>query len=168
MTSVISSEVGRLFATARIVKAEFAPITRRLRVEGVTDDSKLEREARRALLAKEYFKEYGPWNAPPLPTSMEEMAELAKTDDYGLAVASFARSLELNDWDIDRHPRYQEYMAGLLSLPRFWRTPPSTGCILRRTRPNFLWHPSPFEVTGIKRVFCDVLCSGSQPSYEGN
>ena len=120
MSSLIRTEVEKRFAeTATNPGCMTHPVTGGFWIPGILDELHERKIARRALLAQEYFREYGPPNAPPLPLNGEDMSRLAKTGDFGLAVASFARSLELNDWDVDRHPRYQEYMAGLLSLPRF-------------------------------------------------
>jgi hypothetical protein len=151
MTSLISSEVERRFA-AVIPGGITNPVTGDLWVPGIWDDDQAKLVARRALLAQEYFKEYGPPNAPPLPLNSEDMLKLAKTSDFGLAVAFFARSLEINHWDIDTHPRYQEYMAGLLSLPRprlafgAFREPEKLCCYyaaypLRGLRGSGVWQP---------------------------
>jgi hypothetical protein len=118
--NIIRPEVSRRFATARASRALTNPITGDVWVAGIWPPEIEERHARRALLAREYFDEYGPENAPELPLNSDEMSRLAKKDDFGLAVASFARSWELNDWDIRRHPDYQVYVAGLLSLPALW------------------------------------------------
>lgn len=112
--SNIRSEVSRRFAAARAARAFINPVTGGAWIDGIRDDERL---ARRAMLAREYFDEYGPDNAPELPLTSEEMSRLAKKDDFGLAVASFAWSLDRNEWDIRRHPDYQVYVAGLLSLP---------------------------------------------------
>jgi len=152
MSGLIATEVHRRLLGAKLVRPARDPVTGGLWVGGFTDHETLERFDRRALLAQEYFREYGPPNAPPLPLNREDMSCLAKTGDFGLAVACFAFSLERNDWDSDRHPRYQQYMAGLLSLPRLrlpfgaFREPERLCCYygaypLRGLHGNGVWEP---------------------------
>jgi hypothetical protein len=117
MTNLISSEVEKRFAAAAS-DARIRPVLGGFSASVLWDNERGRRIARRALLAQEYFSEFGPPRAPRLPLNWEDMASLAKTGDFGLAVSSFARSLELNDWNINWHPRYQEYMNGLLYLPK--------------------------------------------------
>jgi hypothetical protein len=149
---MISSEVSSRFAVARLVRSRIDPVTGNLRVDGLIDPQSEERLARRALLAQEVFSEYGPLNAPQLPLNGEDMSRLAMTGDFGLAVASFAFSLERNDWDIQKHPDFDEYVAGLLSLPTLRlpygavRDPDKLCCWygahpLRGLRANGVWHP---------------------------
>jgi hypothetical protein len=151
MTSLISLEVERRFAAAK-PGGRRHPVTGEVWIPGIWDEERVKRIARRALLAQENFAEYGPPNAPPLPLNSEDMTQLAKTGDFGLAVASFAFSLERNEWDVETHPRYPQYVAGLLSLPHLrlalgtFREPQKLCCYygaypLRGLHGNGVWHP---------------------------
>ena len=149
---IISTEVSSRFAIARLVHSRTDPVTGDVRMNGLIDPQTEERLARRALLAQEVFSEYGPLNAPQLPLNGEDMSRLARTGDFGLLVASFAFSLERNDWDIQKHPDYDEYVAGLLSLPTLRlpngavRDPDKLCCWygafpLRGLHANGVWYP---------------------------
>lgn len=149
---IMSSEVSSRFAVARSVRSRTDPVTGGLRVDVLIDPQTEERLARRALLAQEVFSEYGPLDTPQLPLNGEDMSRLARTGDFGLLVASFAFSLERNDWDIQKHPDYDDYVAGLLSLPTL-RLPygavrePNKLCCwygaypLRGLHANGVWYP---------------------------
>lgn len=77
--------------------------------------AKQKKQARLALLAREWFAVYGPPDAPPLPLSGIEQEALRYHDPLGHLVAEFARSLEANDWDFQAHPSFEDFARGALA-----------------------------------------------------
>ena len=69
---------------------------------------------RRALLARECFAVNGPPDAPPLPLSYDEREDL-KIGGLPTIVALYARSLEGRDYDLEEHPSFDDYAAGVLA-----------------------------------------------------
>jgi len=91
-------------------------------VHGVDPIAPQKRDARRALLAREWFYEFGPHDAPPLPVSSCQIADMryghgtfgAKAGFYHL-IAHFAASLRGRDWDYTMHPSLGDFASSMLA-----------------------------------------------------
>jgi hypothetical protein len=80
-----------------------------------TEDKKLGPQGR---FAREWFAKHGPADAPPLPLSYGERERL-KRGDLGHLVALYARSLALQDYDVEKHPSFHHYACGVIASDRF-------------------------------------------------
>jgi hypothetical protein len=75
--------------------------------------------ARRALLAREWFAEYGPADVQPLPLSDGEREDLKRGGILHI-LAWYARSLEARDYNVQQHPSFEDYARGVMaSAPGF-------------------------------------------------
>src|SRR6185437_14939276 len=114
--ALIRSRVDYLFSEAqrRHPRALQNPVTGEYWLSNVVPEEPEKRNACRALLARECFAVYGPADGPPLPLSDVEIETMSYQGDFANAVARFASSLRANDWDIKKHPSFEEYVGGLL------------------------------------------------------
>jgi hypothetical protein len=98
------------------------PVHGGLFVHGVDPIAPQKRDARRALLAREWFYEFGPRDAPPLPISSCQIEDMR----YGFGrfgaivglyhlIAHFARSLRGRDWDYTMHPSFGDFASSMLA-----------------------------------------------------
>jgi hypothetical protein len=71
------------------------------------------RKARRALLAREYLREYGPKDLPPLPLLWNDSS--MKNGGVEHMFALYAQSLRAFDFDIQRHPAFEQYAAHIVA-----------------------------------------------------
>jgi hypothetical protein len=69
---------------------------------------------RRALAARKWFALNGPPDAPPLPLNDDEREDL-KYNLFGNMVAWYARSLEDGDYNMQRHPSFDDYARGVMA-----------------------------------------------------
>jgi hypothetical protein len=74
------------------------------------------RVARRALLAREWFYEFGPHDTPPLPISGYEIEDMRWRNPFYYVIGHFATSLRSNDWDFNIHPSFADFAASLLAF----------------------------------------------------
>jgi hypothetical protein len=82
-------------------------------VVGEDRTKKMGELAVRALLARAWFAENGPPGLPPLPLSYEER-EALKNGSITHFLAWYARSLDGLNYDVERHPSFKKYVAGVL------------------------------------------------------
>lgn len=120
-------------------------------IKGVDRTSRERELACRALAAREWFGQHGPADAPPLPLSDVEMEDLRyKGNALWHIIAHFAQSLRSLDWDVARHPCFDDFAGGVLAsktAPDFIledevlrrRYPPRP---LAGLSPFFIWKPS--------------------------
>ena len=81
------------------------------------------RDARRSLLAREWFYEFGPHDAPPLPLSHWEIQDMRYgTYKFGATraafyhlIANYAVSLSGEDYDFNIHPTFEDYASSVLA-----------------------------------------------------
>jgi hypothetical protein len=114
--SLIKREVERLFAGIKATRGECCvnPITGGKFVMGLDPIATQKKKAIAALLACEWFAVKGPSDAPPLP--------LYGVDTYRNArglkgvVGFYARSLYRQQYDVCRHPPFDEFARGLMAL----------------------------------------------------
>lgn len=118
--TIIKEHVDRLFAEAERLKPRGLqnPVTGEYWLANVVPDGPEKRNARRALLAREAFAEYGPPDAPPLPITDVEIERYKNSGEFASAVALYTESLRANDWDYPNHPPFEAFVAGLLCLPK--------------------------------------------------
>jgi hypothetical protein len=147
--SIIEEHVDKLFAEAERLKprGQQNPVTGDYWLANVVPVGPEKRNAKRALLAREFFAAFGPPDAPPLPLNDVEIELYMNWGAFAWAIALYAVSLRSNDWDLQRHPNFEQFVAGLLHL----RRPPLTEAHLlaRRFPPRPLsglseegvWHP---------------------------
>jgi hypothetical protein len=142
------------------------PITGASFVHGVDPIEPQKRAARRALLAGEWFYQFGPHDAPyefgphvvpPLPLSSDEIEDMYRFSrehchiGFYYLIAQFASSLRGNDWDFNIHPSFEDFACSVLASPYAQhlefveddkglrkRYPP---CDLCRIGPELYWEP---------------------------
>ena len=90
------------------------PVTGGHYLGGLDPIAPQKRMARRALMARIHFSVNGPHDAPPLPLSYGEREDL-KIGGLPTIVALYARSLEARDYDLEEHPSFATYAAGILA-----------------------------------------------------
>jgi hypothetical protein len=73
------------------------------------------RRAIEALFAREWFRENGPPDAPPLPLSGLERRELMYRDPLSHVVSCFGLSLRGQNYDTERHPSFETFARGALA-----------------------------------------------------
>jgi hypothetical protein len=114
--SLIEQEVDRLFSEIDAVHGQLCrnPVHCGWFVWGVDPIAEQRHHAIAALLAREWFAVNGPPDAPPLP--------LYDFDSYrgarGLKgiVGFYARSLNRQDYDVRKHPSFDDFARGLMAL----------------------------------------------------
>jgi hypothetical protein len=68
-----------------------------------------------ALRARMWFAANGPSDAPRLPLSCEDVEDYRQARGLAGIVGFFARSLEANGYDIQRHPSFEDFARGLMA-----------------------------------------------------
>ena len=117
--SIVGLEVERLFKKNPPLRGELCrnPVTKADYVGGIDPIKPQKDEARRALLAREWFFVHGPSDAPPLPIDGQERGKLKYKDPLSHLVTQFSNSLEGNGWDIGSHPSFEAYARGVNASP---------------------------------------------------
>jgi hypothetical protein len=108
-------EVDRLFTENPPVHGEYCrnPVTGASYVGGLDPTKRQKDDARRALLAREWFRTHGPADAQPLPVGDERDGVHAITL-LPYIVCLYARSLEGRGYDCNEHPPFADYVSGAL------------------------------------------------------
>lgn len=83
-------------------------------VSGFDPIERARETAVRALLARNWFADNGPPDAPPLPISYDEREDL-KVGALKHLTAWFSRSLEVLDWKFREHPSFDDYACGVMA-----------------------------------------------------
>jgi hypothetical protein len=79
------------------------------------------KEAIAALRARKWFAVNGPSDAPRLPLSYDDVEDYRQAGGLAGIVGFFARSLEANEYDVDRHPSFEDFARGLMACNSgFW------------------------------------------------
>ena len=68
------------------------------------------------LLAREWFAVYGPPDAPCLPISHVDKEDYRNAGGLKAVVGYYARSLDRQNYDFRRHPPFEDFVCGLMSL----------------------------------------------------
>ena len=115
--SLIEREVDRQFnelgATHGMIERN--PITDGNFVWSIDPISEQKKEAARLLLVREWFAVHGPHDAPPLPLSQWECDDYRNSTGLRQIVGFYARSLDANDYDVHRHPSFEDFARGLMA-----------------------------------------------------
>ncbi len=133
----IARLVDELFSTHRHGENCRNPVTGAGYVHGEDPVEPQKTLARRALLAREWFAEYGPTDAQPLPLSHGEREDLKRGGILHI-LAWYARSLEARNYDIRHHPSFEDYARGVMAseyAPDFIKNDES---LKKRIRPHQL------------------------------
>jgi hypothetical protein len=114
--SVIKAEVDRLFKEASVPYGELCrnPVTGGEFVWGLDPIAPQKNKAYKALLAQQLFALIGPPDAPPLPLSRDER-EKPKRGGLPHILAWFARSLASRNFDLMKHPSFEDYARGVMA-----------------------------------------------------
>jgi hypothetical protein len=91
------------------------PVTGGDWVSGADSIALQKRLAIRGLLAREWFRVYGPHGAPTLPLSVDEIDDMKWQDPFNHMVACFSESLRANEYDFNIHPSIEVYISGVLA-----------------------------------------------------
>jgi len=87
-----------------------------------------QRQVCAALAAREWFRAHAPPWAPELPLCSADIEKLINSKSPAIAVVGyFAASLAACNWDIEKHPTFQVYAAGVMACefaPTHIRTDP--------------------------------------------
>ena len=118
--SLIKREVDRLFAevNAKPFGCCRNPITAGGFVKGLDPIATQKRDATVALLAREWFAVNGPRDAPPLPLSHADVEDYRNARGLAGIVGFFARSLSRQEYDVCKHPPFDEFARGLMALAK--------------------------------------------------
>jgi hypothetical protein len=117
--SLIEKEVDRLFdeikAKARDGDNCEIPVVGGGFIWGLDPVAPLKEATRGELFAHEWFAEYGPADAPPFPYQHEIDSY---RDARGLkgVVGFYARSLRGQDFDVRKHPPFDDFARGLMAF----------------------------------------------------
>jgi hypothetical protein len=108
--------VDRLFDEQAGQRGEWCecPIIECRYVVGVDPIEELKEKAVRALIAREWFTQNGPPDAPPLPLNYGDREHL-KHGGFDHIVAWYARSLWTRGYDVEEHPSFYDFACGVMA-----------------------------------------------------
>jgi hypothetical protein len=119
--SRIDREVERLFSDNPPVRGDLFrnPVTEEEYYLGLDPVEEQKDAARRALLAREWFRTNAPADAQPLPVSYVERHNIHLRDDYErflfhYILSLFSRSMEGQKFDFHKHPPFAKFVSGVL------------------------------------------------------
>jgi hypothetical protein len=149
--SPIEELVDRLFGEIKAKRGEHCdnPVTGGGFIWGIDPIATQKTEAIAALRACEWFAVNGPTDAPPLPLSGEDVERYRNARGLTGIVGFFARSLSRLDYDLPKHPSFDDFARGLMAINTgLWgiekdenlkrRFPP---CPLAGMTPGAYWAP---------------------------
>jgi hypothetical protein len=97
----------------------------------------------KALLARDWFAENGPPDAPPLPLNYCDRETMKGRSPLESMVSLYARSLATSKYDFNQHPSFYDFVCGAMALDTFWhddelkkRFPPRP---LNGLQKGFIW-----------------------------
>ena len=144
--------VDELFGTARYGDYCTNPVTGAHYIHGADPVGPQKKEARRALVAREWFAFNGPADAQPFPVSYEQREALKGRGLLLHIVAWYARSLEGREYDLKEHPSFADYVSGVL-----WEAELPVGSFA--DLPNY----PPDELQELKKRFPPRMLKGMGP-----
>jgi len=119
-SSGIKSNVDRLFAKLKASSGygdcRRNPVTGGGFVMGLDPIATQKKEATAALLAREWFAVNGPHDAPLLPLNIHDRDAFRGSGGLTALVGFYARSLYRWDYDVCKHPPFEEFAGGLMAL----------------------------------------------------
>jgi hypothetical protein len=121
--SLIDREVERLFSENPPIHGKPCrnPVTGGGYMGGLDPIEEQKDAARRALLAREWFREHGPADLQPLPLGYWER-ETLKAGGAPHILAWYARSLADLKYDVLKHPSFHNYACGVMASDFGWDT----------------------------------------------
>ena len=97
------------------------PVTGEDFIWGEDPIAEQKKAAIKALRARRWFEVNGPSDAPRLPLSYDDVEDYRQAGGLAAIVGFFARSLEANEYDVDRHPSFEDFARGLMACNSgFW------------------------------------------------
>jgi len=113
---LVDREVERLFKQHPPVYDRLCrnPVTGASYVGGLDPIAEQIEAARRPLRAREWFRVHGPKDAQPFPVSYDEREALKGLGLLPHILAWYARSMEGQDYDVNKHPSFADYVSGVL------------------------------------------------------
>jgi hypothetical protein len=165
----IEMEVDQLFKqlTARRGEQCEFPIIGGWFIKGVDRVARYKRLACRALAAREWFAEHGPLDAPPLPLSDLEIEDLKFRDLFSHIISYFAYSLRSQDWDLTRHPNFEDFTRGVLASGYVPKLIPDDEALRRRYPPRFLAGLGPYLVWEQPAVHAETMAAYRRTQAHG-
>src|ERR1700722_4852676 len=116
----IEEQVDRLFdeIKAKAKNRDFCinPVTGGQFIWGLDPPAPQKRAAVVALRAREWFAVNGPAGAPPLPLSDNEIEDYRNARGLKGVVGFYARSLYRQDYDVQTHPSFEDFVRGLMAI----------------------------------------------------
>jgi hypothetical protein len=115
--SPIEQQVDRLFSEVKAKRGDCCanPVTGTWFQWGIDSIRTQKKAAIAALRAREWFAVNGPPDAPPLPLSVDEHEDYRHGRGLRQIVGFYGRSLEANEYDIHRHPSFEDFARGLMA-----------------------------------------------------
>ena len=92
------------------------PVTGGGFVWGVDPIAPQKKAAIEALLAREWFAVNGPRDAPPLPLNIDDRDHFRGAGGLTAIVGFYARSLSRQDYDVRKHPSFDDFACGLMAI----------------------------------------------------
>jgi hypothetical protein len=115
--SLVEKKVDRLFGEIKAKRGEYCdnPVTSGGFIWGIDPLATQKKEAIVPLLAREWFAVYGPRDAPPLPLADEDVEDYRRARGLAGIVGFFARSWSRQDYDVRKHPSFDDFARGLMA-----------------------------------------------------
>jgi hypothetical protein len=116
--SPIEELVDRLFGEIDAKRGDCCrlPVTGADIVRGVDPIAPQKKAAIVALRAQEWFAVNGPRDAPPLPLSHNDVEDYRNARGLKGIVGFYARSLSRQDYDVRKHPSFDDFARGLMAI----------------------------------------------------
>jgi hypothetical protein len=116
--SPIEELVDRLFGEIKAKRGEYCdnPVTGGGFIWGIDRIGTQKSEAVAALRAREWFVANGPPDAPPLPLSGTDVEDYRNARGLKGVVGFYARSLSRLDYDVRKHPSFDDFARGLMAI----------------------------------------------------
>jgi hypothetical protein len=116
--SPIEELVDRLFSEIKAKARECCnnPVTGGGFVWGLDPIAPQKKAAVVALRAREWFAINGPSDAPPLPLSINDVEDYRRARGLKGVVGFYARSLSGQGYDVQKHPSFNDFACGLMTI----------------------------------------------------
>jgi hypothetical protein len=116
--SPIEREVDRLFGEIDAKRGSLCvnPVTRGGFVWGDDPIAPQKKAAVAFFRAQEWFAVDGPPDAPPLPLNIDDRDRYRDARGLMGIVGFYARSLSRQDYDVRKHPSFDDFACGLMAL----------------------------------------------------
>jgi hypothetical protein len=152
-TKFYEQKVDRLFRQLRNPRGTVCdwPVFGGSFVKGEDDETEIRQTLCNAFRARDWFAENGPPDAPPLPLDPDDKNRMRFGGGIGGIVGYYARSLDIVQYVIEKHPSFYDFACGLMALKPAWadeelkrRFPPRP---LEGLQRSYVWWPPKPERT---------------------